>query len=197
MNFVNVQADAPEYRIPERDIVSAPRCELKRNDRVRFCRIVARVGYSVGKHSFTDEQWSRKGAEIVAIETGLSVDDVQKVVAALQNKSAYRYLYHNVYAALVKPAQAKAENSNVRGMWFRDVEEEVGVLDDYRLRKTGLYVPSVKVDYEYDEWNPPLLDQICYQRLLSVDASGGHVLVHPLDVLPLDEKSSLQGVIRF
>lgn len=156
MNFVNVQADAPEYRIPERDIVSAPRCELKRNDRVRFCRIVTRVGYPVGRHSFTDEQWSRKGAEIVAIETGLSVDDVQKVVAALQNKSAYRYLYYNVYAALVKPAQAKAENSNVRGMWFRDVEEEVGVLDDYRLRKTGLYVPSVKVDYEYDEWNPPL-----------------------------------------
>lgn len=119
MNFVNVQSDAPEYRIPERDIVSAPRCELKRNDRVRFCRIVARVGYPVG------------------------------------------------------------------------------VLDDYRLRKTGLYVPSVKVDYEYDEWNPPLLDQIYYQRLLSVDASGGHVLVHPLDVLPLNEKSSLQGVIRF
>jgi hypothetical protein len=146
MNFANVQADAPEYRIPERDIVSAPRCELKRTRSLRFCRIVARVGYSVGRHSFTDEQWNQKAAEIVAIETGLSVDDVQAVVAALQNKSAYRYLYHDVYAALVKPARAKIENSNIRGMWFQDVKEEAGVLDDYRLRKTGLYVPPQCID---------------------------------------------------
>jgi hypothetical protein len=181
MTLTTTQQQTAEYRIPERDTTDAPRCALKRNACIRFRRIVSRVGYPVGKHSFTSEEWDQKAAEIVAGKSGLAVADVKKVVAALENKSAFRYLHHEVYAALVAPARAKAKNANIRSMWFQDVAETVCVLNGYRMRQTGVYVPPVKISYEFDEWDAPSLESVCYQRLLVVITSSRMVLVHPLD----------------
>lgn len=175
----------PVYRIPERETQKV-KATAQKGDLVTYKRIVARVGYEFGVHSVTKREWAEAGLKIIAQETSLSIEDVEKVIVGLDLKSPFKGMKHQIYEALIHPLITKSGSKNIRAMWFYDyASNHVGHVDAIVRRLTGVRSPGGRSGYYGEENYPPYLaDPVSHHLYRVTDHDGGRrVLVHPLDVV--------------
>jgi len=193
-----VNARSRFYRLPERETMRTP-AKLPKETHITFARAIERAGYRFRSDDLDSQTVLQPlCVRVVAHTTGLTTEQVESILAALDLYSPFRRVKYNLIPYLL--AQLKkasgAGDCNLRTLWYRNSQEEPrpepAIIEGKVAKWIGAWNPGYASGGYEDGWDydPPYLSAISgrigalYQELYRVRTwYSCDILVHPLDVV--------------